>query len=167
LYMPPFDGEGTTTRPTILLQDGRLNAVLHSRRTAAAAGVAPTGNGFRPSYQSPIQVAATNCLLEPGQSSRASLQDQMQRGLLVTGLTGLHAGTNPVSGDFSLLAEGFWVEQGAIVHPVEQVTVAGNFYQVLRSIVAVGDTPWFGMPTAAGQVGCPDLLIESLSVGGA
>lgn len=167
LYLPPFDSEGTTTRPTPLLESGRLTGFLHSRRTAAKAGQAPTGNGFRPSYQAPVQVAAANCLVQPGSASRLQLLSQMDRGLLVTGLTGLHAGTSPVSGDFSLLAEGFWIENGVIVHPVEQVTVAGNFYQVLRRILAVGSEPFFAMPTAVGQVGCPDLLIEVLSIAGA
>ena len=167
LYMPPFDSEGTTTRPTILVEQGQLRAVLHNRRTAASAGVAPTGNGFRPSYQAPVQVAATNCLVRPGPATRQDLLRQLDHGLLITGLSGLHAGTNPISGDFSLLAEGFWIENGQVAWPVEQITVAGNFYQVLQQVVAIGQEPWFSMPTALGQVGCPDLLLERLSIAGA
>lgn len=166
LYQPPFDGEGTTTRPTMLIEQGVLRAVLHSRRTAARAGVAPTGNGFRASYQGPVQVAATNCRIRPGAATRQDLLGQLDHGLLITGFSGLHAGINPVSGDFSLAAEGFRVENGQIAWPVEQITVAGNFYQVLQQVAAIGDDVYFGLPGGAGQVGSPDLLLESLAVAG-
>ncbi len=165
-YWPAFDSEGAATRDTGLIQAGRLCAVLHNRKTAAKAGTATTGNGFKPSYRAPVQVATTNCVLEPGPASPEDLLHGLDHGLLVTGLSGLHSGTNLVSGDFSLLAEGFAIENGRRIHPVEQITVAGNFYQLLQSVEAVGSDLWFGLPGGSGQVGSPSLLLSGLAVSG-
>jgi PmbA protein len=165
LYQPPFDSEGVSTKKTSLLDQGMLAGFLHNRKTAAKAGCSSTGNGFRPSWKAGIQVSATNSYFQPGKMSREALYSELDRGLLVTELTGLHAGTNLTSGDFSLSAEGFWLEKGEISYPVEQITVAGNFYELMRQVQSVADDLFFDLP-GGGQVGSPSLLIESLSVSG-
>ena len=90
----------------------------------------------------------------------------MGDGLLINQLTGLHAGTNLVSGDFSLSAEGFRIEKGIISHPVEQITVAGNFYDLLQQVAQVGSDLFFDLPGSLGQIGCPSLLIKELAISG-
>ncbi len=165
-YQPPFDSEGVPTRITRLIDSGTLNSFLHNRQTAAKDGTSSTGNGFRPSWKMGVQVAATNCLVLPGPLSRDALCSEMNNGLLIQELTGLHAGTNLISGDFSLSAEGFLIEDGVIVHPVEQITVAGNFFDLLRQVRQVGSDLLFDLPGASGQIACPSLLIAELAISG-
>ena len=86
----------------------------------------------------------------------------MGDGLLITSLMGLHAGTNAVSGDFSLSAEGFRVSGGKIGQPVEQITVAGNFYQLLQAVEMLAADLYFG----SGGIGAPSVLVRGLAVAG-
>ena len=85
----------------------------------------------------------------------------MGRGIVITDVSGLHAGANAVSGDFSLLAQGYLVEDGKKAQPVEQVTVAGNFFEVLKNVVAVGSDLKF-----PGGVGSPSVWVREISVAG-
>ncbi|WP_054970815.1 TldD/PmbA family protein [Alicyclobacillus ferrooxydans] len=96
----------------------------------------------------------------------APLLAGIDEGIVITGLSGLHSGANSVSGDFSLAATGFYVENGAVQSPVNQMTVAGNFFEVLSSIVVIGDDLDFTVPFlgAPGYVGSPSLLIKGLSI---
>lgn len=80
-------------------------------------------------------------------------------------LMGMHAGANPVSGDFSLAAKGFLIQEGKIVRPVEQITVAGNFYALLQGVQAVADDLWFTLPGAS-SFGSASVLVEGLSIAG-
>ena len=86
----------------------------------------------------------------------------MKNGLLITEVSGLHAGANPVSGDFSLLSRGFEVAGGKIVRAVEQFTVAGNFYELLKNVTAVADDLLFeGSP-----IGSPSVAVSQLNIAG-
>ena len=86
----------------------------------------------------------------------------MQNGLLITELSGLHAGANPISGDFSLLARGFEVEDGKCTRAVEQFTAAGNFFDLLKNIMSVGSDLLFeGSP-----IGSPSVAVASLNIAG-
>jgi PmbA protein len=82
-------------------------------------------------------------------------------------LNGLHSGANAVSGDFSLSASGFLIADAKIIRPVEQVTIAGNFFELLRNVSDVGSDLRFGMPSRMGTVGAPSVLINRLEVSGA
>ena len=86
----------------------------------------------------------------------------MENGLLLTEVSGLHAGANPISGDFSLLARGFEIVEGRRVRPVEQFTVAGNFYKLLAEIEDVGSDLLFeGSP-----IGSPSVAVKALNIAG-
>jgi PmbA protein len=85
--------------------------------------------------------------------------------LLITDVSGLHAGVNPVSGDFSLLARGFAVKNGHTTHPVELLTIAGNFFELLKAVKAVGADLFFGLP-GGGCAGSPSVLIDGLMAAG-
>ena len=109
-----------------------------------------------------MHVAPTNFYLVPGEKTLHELLADMGDGLMITDVSGLHAGANPISGDFSLLAKGFVIRDGKQADPVERVTVAGNFYQLLKDIRAVGsDLEFPGSP-----IGSPSVDAGVLSVSG-
>ena len=157
----PFDGEGSACRTKAVIENGVLKTLLHSRKTARKAGTASTGNARR-SVSSPVQVAPTNFFFRPGEKDLDTLLAEMGEGLMVTELGGLHAGANPVSGDFSLLAKGFRVTGGKQGQPVEQITIAGNFYQLLKEIRAVGSDLEF----KGSNIGSPSVDAGTLHVAG-
>lgn len=158
----PFDGEGVATRVKQVIEGGRLTTLLHNLKTAKKAGVQTTGNAAR-GLKSSITVAPSNFYIKPGEKSLSGLEAEMENGLVVTKLEGLHSGANEISGDFSLLCTGHLVRDGKRVQAVEQVTVAGNFFALLKDIVAVGSDLRFGM----GSVGSPSVRVSSLSIAGA
>ena len=101
--------------------------------------------------------------IEPGTALYASLVRTLKNGLIITSLEGLHAGLDTISGDFSLKAEGFLVENGRIVRPVSQITVAGNFMKLLSDVERVGGDLKFPFGS---QVASPSLILRSLMVAG-
>ena len=84
---------------------------------------------------------------------------------MISELEGLHAGVDAVSGDFSLKAAGFLVEQGAIIRPVSNITIAGNFVSLMKDVVALGSDLRFGLPQS-GYFGAPSMLVSSLAIAG-
>ena len=157
-----FDDEGVATVKTYLIQDGKLNTLLHNLKTANKAGVKSTGNGFKASYASPISVSPTNFYIEPGVNSLEEMTKKIDKGLIITDLAGLHSGANSITGDFSLAAKGFYIENGVKTHPIEQITVAGNFFTLLTDIEEVGNDLKFPMSS----VGSPSIMIKELSIAG-
>ncbi|MBQ2990920.1 MAG: TldD/PmbA family protein [Clostridia bacterium] len=153
----PFDREGAASVTKHVVENGTLKTLLHNRRTAARAGVHTTGNAA-----SGGQIAPSNLYISPGKKSLDTLLEEMGEGLLLTEVSGLHAGANPISGDFSLLARGWEVHGGRAVRAVEQFTVAGNFYRLMENVTAVADDLLFeGSP-----IGSPSVAVKSLSVAG-
>lgn len=159
----PFDAEGVATRRTRVIDEGVLTTLLHNLKTAKKAGVESTGNASRSGISAPVSVEPSNFYIAPGDLSLEQLEAEMQSGLVVTDVDGLHAGADAVSGDFSLLCRGYLVEQGKKARPVEQVTIAGNFFTLLFQILSVGNDLRFGMD---GRIGCPSLRVKALSVAG-
>ena len=157
-----FDAEGVATQVKAVIDRGRLTTLLHNLKTARKAGVRTTGNASRGSYAAPVGVAPSNFYFKPGDKTLAELMADMGEGLVITEVSGLHAGANPVSGDFSLLAKGYTVEKGQKARAVEQITVAGNFYTLLKNIRAVGsDLEFVGSP-----VGSPSIDVGEMNVAG-
>lgn len=159
-----FDGEGVPTRKKNVVEKGVLQTLLHNLTTAAKQGVTTTGNAAR-GYASAVGVAPTNFYIAPSQESVEAMLARMGEGFLITEVSGLHAGANQISGDFSLLAKGFAVRGGQKAEPVEQITVAGNFFAVLKDVVAVADDLAFGLPGGS-LVGSPTIWVKALSVAG-
>ena len=153
----PFDREGAATATKHVIENGVLRTLLHNRKTAKKAGVKTTGNAAGSG-----RVAPSNLYIQPGGQSVDALLAAMQDGLLITELSGLHAGANPISGDFSLLARGFEVIGGKCIRAVEQFTVAGNFYALLQDVTAVANDLLFeGSP-----IGSPSVAVKSLNIAG-
>jgi PmbA protein len=161
----PFDGEGSPSRRTPLIQDGRLLTFLFDVRTARKAERATTANATRGSYRSPPSVGTTNLTLEPGREDLEGLFRAAGDGLYVTEVAGLHSGVNPVSGTFSVGASGRSIEGGEAAAPVRELTIASDLVSMLKSVRAVGSAArWvpFG-----GSVKAPPVLIAEMAVSGA
>ena len=157
-----FDGEGVAARRNIIVSEGRLNTLLHNLKTARKQGVQTTGSAARASVAGPMTVAPSNLHFLPSGRSRAEMYLDAGDALLVTDLMGMHSGANSVSGDFSLGAKGFLIKNGRLDRPVNQITIAGNFFELLRDMEAVGSDLEFGASCFAS----PTLMIRSLSVAG-
>jgi len=161
-YSRPFDGEGVACRPKAIVESGRLTTLLHNLKTAKKQGVQTTGNASRSSCAGPIGVSPGNFFFAPGEAGAEELYAMAGSGLLITDLMGMHSGANAVSGDFSLGAKGFLIENGKIARSVNQITIAGNFFELLKDIEALGSDLDFG----GGCFGSPTLLVRALSVAG-
>ena len=158
----PFDGEGVASKTKAVVENGVLKTLLHNRKTAKKQGVASTGNALRPGLSAPITVAPTNFFFKPGDKTLAEREADMSDGLVITDLSGLHAGANMTSGDFSLLSKGYLLKDGKRVQPVEQITIAGNFYDVLKNIRAIGSDLIF----PASGVGSSSVDVGTLTAAG-
>jgi PmbA protein len=159
----PFDGEGVPTGRTELLRAGTLSGWLHNTYTARRMGAQSTGNAVRPSFRGVPGVGPTNLWLEPGPQTPEELLKGVQRGLHVV-LSKNVGGINPVNGDYSVGASGVWIEDGAIAHPVSQVTIAGNMLEMLRNVAAIGsDLRWI---PSGGVIGTPTLHFADMTVAG-
>ncbi|QUH20147.1 TldD/PmbA family protein [Alkaliphilus sp. B6464] len=160
-----FDSEGVASEKVSVIEEGILHSLLHNLKTAEKEGVQSTGHGYKASYKGTITIAPSNFYIQPGLNTYEDLMNSINEGLIITELEGLHAGANPVSGDFSLAAKGYYVKDGKIERPVNQITIASNFYEVLQNIEAVGDDLAFTFPSA-GYIGSPTLKIKNISVAG-
>ncbi|HPS82538.1 MAG TPA: metallopeptidase TldD-related protein, partial [Candidatus Limiplasma sp.] len=134
----------------------------HNLKTAHKDGVETTGNASKGSYAASVRVSPSNFYLEAGLQPLEALLADMGEGLVITEVEGLHAGANAVSGDFSLLAKGYTVKEGKRERPVEQITIAGNFFEMLKQVKAVGSDLRF----PSGGFGAPSVDVGLLSVAG-
>jgi len=145
----PFDDEGVATRERDIIVDGVLQGYFLSSYSARKLGMQTTGNAGGPHL---LEVSSTG-------EDFPELLRRMERGLLVTELLG--QGVNPITGDYSRGAAGFWVERGQIQHAVEEITIAGNLRDMFLGIVAIGNDT---LPRSARQ--CGSILIERMTVAG-
>ena len=159
----PFDDEGVLTTEKAIIDKGVFATALYDLKSAYKAGRHSTGNGFRSG--SAVAEMPTNLVVETGDKSFDELLEEVGDGIILTDLSGLHAGVNAISGDFSLLCEGYLIENGKKGRPVEQITVAGNFYEVIKSIKSVGNDI-INVPSGEGEFFTPSVYIESLAISG-
>ena len=161
----PFDSEGAAAQYKEVIKEGKLTTYLHNLKTAKKANTKTTGNAYRSSHKSKISISPTNMYLKKGENSFDDLLAGLDSGLIIEDVQGLHSGANQVSGDFSLSARGFYVENKKIVKPIEQITISGNFVQLLKDIKLIGNDFKMGLPSS-GHIGSASVLIESLDVSG-
>jgi len=157
-----FDAEGVATQNKAVIENGVLKTLLYNTKSAAKDGVKSTGNASKSGYSGVIETNITNFYLAPGKKSHDDMVKGLSQGVILTDLAGLHSGVNPISGDFSVSAGGYLVENGKIVKPIEQITVAGNFFELLKNIETVGSDFRFG----TNDVGSPSILVNGLSIAG-
>ncbi|MCL2709163.1 MAG: TldD/PmbA family protein [Defluviitaleaceae bacterium] len=161
----PFDSEGVATQNKAVVENGILKTMLYNLKSAEKDGVKSTGNGFKPSFRASVGTNCTNFYLAPSDVSLDEMLSGLDGGIFVTELAG-YSGANAISGDFSLSADGFMIEGGKKGKPVEQITVAGNFFDMLKNIKAIADDLRFGEPEKTGTFGMPSFYAEGLRVSG-
>ena len=145
----PFDSEGVATRDRELVTAGVLKGYLLDAYSARKLGLVTTGNAG----------GVHNLVVRGEMLDPKSLLKRLGTGLLVTEMMG--QGVNPVTGDYSRGAAGFWVEAGEISRPVHEITVAGNLRDMYRGVVAQGDDM-----DCRGAIHCGSLLIERMTIAG-
>lgn len=161
-----FDAEGVPTIKKSVIENGVLKTLLHNLKTANKQGVQSTGNGYKASYKGKVTVAPLAFYLSPGENSLDEVLNQVGDGLYVTDLSGLHAGADDISGDFSLAASGFLIKNGKLDRAVNGITVAGNFFTMLKEINIIGSDLRFSMPSGGAQFGSPCVAVEKLTIAG-
>ncbi len=154
----PFDAEGLPTARRAVIENGILQSWTLDLATARKLGLESTGNASR-GTSAPPSPAAGNLSLTQGTDTRDALIAMMGTGLIVTSLIG--SSINPNTGDYSRGASGFWVENGVIIGPVNECTIAGNLREMLASIRPAND----GRAHLSRIV--PSLLVEGLTIAGA
>lgn len=162
----PFDAEGTPSFTKAIIEQGEFKTLLHNLKSAAAMDKQSTGNASKSSYSAPVGVSPFTLRVAPGTMSEEELLQKAGNGVYIDFLGGLHAGADPISGDFSLQSAGFMIENGQKTRAVKSFTVAGNFYDLLQGVAAVADNVKFisfGSPTAFAS---PSVLVEGLSLAG-
>jgi PmbA protein len=158
-----YDGEGVPTRRVGLITDGVLTGHLHNVTTARRAGgdVRTTGSAVR-GFKSPPSVGARALHLLPGELTPEQIRASVPEALYVQSVSGLHSGTNSVSGDFSVGAVGLMVRDGEFAEPVREVTIASTLPRMLQDVVHVGaDLTW--LPGGAAGM---TLLVGEMSLAG-
>ena len=161
-----FDAEGSPTYKKNIIENGRLCTLLYNLKTAAVAGKATTGNASKSGYDAAVGVRPFTMFIAPGKVSEAELLSEIDHGVYIHSLGGLHAGANPISGDFSLQSAGFMIENGVRTRAVKSFTVAGNFYQLLKDITAIADNCTLPMAMGMTAFGAPSVRVDGLSIAG-
>ena len=154
----PFDGEGLPTRKTVVVERGILKSYLLDTYAGRKLRLSSTGNASR-SVGEASSAGATNFYLAPGSATPDQIIGSVKQGLYVTELIGF--GINLVTGDYSRGAVGFWIENGELAYPVEEITIAGNLKDMWLGVETVGNDLVF-----RGRVASPTVKIAEMTVGG-
>lgn len=158
LRSKPCDAEGLPNQRRNIVDGGTLTTWLLDLRSARQLGLAPTGHASR-GTGSPPSPSATNVWIEPGEVSPEDMLAGVKEGVYVTDLFG--HGINGVTGDYSRGLAGFWIEDGKLAFPINEMTVAGNLKDMFMNMTAASDLEmWFGMDA-------PTVRIDSMTVAGA
>lgn len=157
----PFDDEGVATYKKTVVENGVLKTMLYNLTTAIKTGKETTANGRRGG-----NIAPYNFSICAGENTLDALFEKAGDGIYVTGMKGLHAGANAITGDFSVESEGFLIKEGKKAGPVKSFTVAGNFFTLLKDIDSLSNDVKWGIPGGFTVFGSPDVLVKGMSVAG-
>ncbi len=154
----PFDAEGSASRRTVVVENGVLKNYLLNTYTARKLGLRSTANASRGLTGAP-DVSISNFFIPPGVYTTEEIIASVDNGFYVTEMFGF--GYNPVTGDYSRGATGWWIEGGKLSYPVEEVTIAGNFRDMLRGIEMIGNDLRF-----RGRIAAPTIKVNRMMVSG-
>lgn len=158
-----LDGEGLAARRNVLIEHGELKKFVHSSYSARRAGTKSTGNATRGGLGGSPGVGCLALQLVPGTATQQQLIADVEDGVLIQMVQGLHSGVNPISGDFSTGASGLMIRNGATAEPVREFTIASTLQRMLQDIIAIGgDVDWLPM-RASGL----SLVIRDVTMSGA
>ena len=155
-----FDDEGVPTSYKKIIQDGILKTYLYNLKTAYKDGVSSTGNGVKGSYKGTVGISSFNLYIKPSDKSFDKMIENIKEGIFITDFAGLHSGLNTISGDFSLAGDGFYIKDGKIDRPLNQITISGNFFELLKNIKDIANDIKFSFSS----VGSPSIMVEGLKV---
>lgn len=159
LFGRGFDDEGVATYNKPIIKNGVLMTYLYNLTTAAKDGVKSTGNGFGGAK---IGTSPVFVYMKPGKKSLEELFQEVNNGVYITDIQGLHAGLDPQTGNFSLQSTGFLIKDGKKDRPLDIITVSGNLMKLFNDIKTVGNDS----KTFISAVSCPSIIIKKLSIGG-
>lgn len=162
----PFDSEGVATQRRAVIENGVLNTLLYNLITAKKAGRESTGNGQKSGYSAPVGIAPYNFGLQAGTATQTELFQKIGTGIYITECKGFHAGSDAVTGDFSIESAGFMIRDGKKAEPIKSFTVAGNFFTLLKEIDTLGNVIHWGIPSGFTVFGSPDVLVRNMSIAG-
>ena len=161
-----MDDEGILVSEKRIIENGRLKTFLYNGETAKKENKASTGNGFKDSIIGDVGIKVTNMRCFTKQpSTLIELKQSMSEGVYITGIDGVFAGVNIHNGDFSLIAKGIIITKGQEKEPFCDVTVAGNFFQLLKDIQKMGMDECC-TPKGYASVICPSILIKEVTISG-
>jgi PmbA protein len=159
----PLDGEGLATRRTTLIDAGMLRGFVHSSYSGRRSGTASTGNATRGGFKSTPGCGCLALSLTPGTRAQSELIADIDDGVLIQMVQGMHSGVNPVSGDFSTGASGLQIAGGELGAPLREFTIGSTIQRMLQDVVEIGaDVEWLPM-SAAGV----SLVIGDVTMSGA
>ncbi len=161
-----FDAEGSPTHKKAVIENGVLNTLLYNLKTAAVAGKKTTGNASKAGYDSGVGIRPFTMYLAGGEMTEEEMLAKVGNGVYITDLSGLHAGADSISGDFSLQSAGYMIENGIKTTYVKSFTVAGNFYELLKNIVALANNSQLPRAMGSTTFGAPTTWVDGLSVAG-
>ncbi len=154
-----FDDEGVATYKKNIVENGVLKTFLYSIESAKEAGTVSTGNGYG---GSDIGTGISLLTVKPGRRDLEGLAKSVKNGVLIKDVQGIHAGMNPMSGNFSLQANGYMIEKGEITSPLHLITIAGNLYEMFREITDLGND----CRMTGTKIYTPSAVVKSLAVSG-
>ena len=162
IFFKSFDDEGVATYNKDIFKNGVLMTYLYNIETSLKDGVKTTANGYRGSSKSPIKTGLSSVYLKPGKVSEEELIAKCGDGIYIDSITGLHAGLNSQSGNFSLQATGFMIRDGKLAEPVNLITVAGNLVKVFQDVTMVANNS--ELLSSGNSVS--SIMIKSIAVSG-
>jgi PmbA protein len=157
------DGEGLAARRNVLIENGVLRQFVHNSYSARRAGTVSTGNATRSGFAGTPGVGCLAMSLVPGTRTQDEIVADIDDGLLVQQMQGLHSGVNPISGDFSTGAAGLLITEGAVGAPVREFTIASTLQRMLLDIVEVGgDIEWLPMRSSGMSLVIRDVTMSGV-----
>ena len=156
----PFDDEGVACYNKAIVENGVFKTFMHNLKTAKKFNTTSTANGVKAGDR--ITTGSYNLFIEKGEKTKEELIASLDEGLLIDDLSGLHAGLNPISCDFSAQSSGYLIKNGKIERPVTLIVVSGNFLKMMNDIEAIGSDLYLGY----NGTGAPSILFKGLPVSG-
>lgn len=156
-----LDGEGLAARRNVLIGAGVLKGFVHNSYSARRMATLSTGNAVRGGFKGTPGVGCLALQLQPGTRDQAALVADVDQGVLIQSVQGLHSGVNPISGDFSVGASGLLITNGTLGAPIREFTIASTLQRMLLDVVEVGgDVDWLPMSAAGVSLVIADLTLS-------
>lgn len=162
IFFKGFDDEGVATYNKDIFKNGVLKTYLYNLETALKDGVETTANGYRSSSKASVGTGFSNIFLKPGKISEEEMIMKVKNGIYIDSITGLHAGLNAQSGNFSLQATGFMIREGKLAEPINLITVASNLVKVFQDVTMVANNA----ELLSNATTVPSIAIKSIAVSG-